>query len=181
MNLALHLRHLVVRKLWDHFNLLPNRVHGTRDLLFSTAGSSANVSIVELHAIHHALGHFLTMDQRHTDVPLSRDDVSDPEYALHSRVPRHILASEWVVFTIHVDSEKFLRDRADGRNDQRRAEFVFRAGNRFSLAALDFRFNRLQPCEPSIFHDDPGRQPTILEAKKVFVARYTQHFLPNLF
>src|SRR6266849_973747 len=42
MNLALHLRHLAVRKLWDHSNLLPNRVHGTRNLLFSTAGSSAS-------------------------------------------------------------------------------------------------------------------------------------------
>src|SRR6266478_10153758 len=181
MNLALHLRHLVVRKLWDHFNLLPNRVHGTRDLLFCTAGSSASVSIVALHAIHHALGHFLAVHQRHTDVPLSGDDVSDPEYAVHSGIPRHILASECVVFPIHVDPRKFLRHRADRRNDQRRAEFLFRAGDRFSLAALDFRFSHSQTREPSILHDDPGRQPAILEAKQVFVARYAQHFLTNHF
>src|SRR5258708_38155057 len=98
MNLALHLRHLVVWKLWDYFNLLPNRVHGTRDLLFSTAGSSGSVSIGALHAIHHAFAHFLAMHPRHTDVPLSCADVSAPEYAVHSRVPRHILATESALF-----------------------------------------------------------------------------------
>src|SRR5207302_658558 len=84
--------------------------------------SSASVSIVALHAIHHAFRYFLAVDQRNTNVPLPGDDVSDPEYAVHSGVPRHILAGERVVFAAHVDLGKFLRHRPDRRNHQRRAQ-----------------------------------------------------------
>src|SRR5271168_1645871 len=108
MNLALDLPHLAVGKLWNHFDLLLNRVHGAGDLLLSTAGGGGSISVGALQAIHHALGHLLAVHQRYTDVSLSGDHVSDAEYALHVGVARHILAGECVVFARHVDAGKSL-------------------------------------------------------------------------
>src|SRR5690348_7351618 len=178
VNLALHGSDLGFGKLWNHSDLLPNRVHGGCDLLFSATGG-ARVSIGALHAVHNALGHLLAVHQRHSDVALSCDDVSDSEHARHRAVARHILAGECVVFAIHVDPWKFLRHRTDRRNDQRRAQLLFRAWDRFSLAAFDFRFNYLQSHKAPILHDDARRQPAILDAEQIFVARQAQHFLPN--
>src|SRR5262249_34877993 len=49
LDLPLHGSQLVARKLWDYLDLLLNRVHGFRDLLF---GGSAGCSSVRIAAVH---------------------------------------------------------------------------------------------------------------------------------
>src|SRR5256885_3533884 len=65
LNLALHRRHLVIRKPGDRLDLLLNGLGSARHLLFSSAGSRAGISIPALHPIDHPFGHFLALNQRY--------------------------------------------------------------------------------------------------------------------
>ena len=51
----------------------------------------------------------------------------------------------------------------------------------FGFAAFDFGLRHLQSDQATVFDDQARRQPAILEAKQILVARQAQHFLAHLF